>query len=77
MTIALPPDVEDAINERAQQFGTSVEVIAISALREKFPRVRPPLEPRDDWERGLLEIGSDCCGVSPPHDALSSDALYD
>ena len=76
MTIALPPDVVEAINVRAQQLGTSVEVLAISALREKFRRVLPPIDPRDDWERRLLAIGSDC-GVSLSDEALSSEGLYD
>jgi hypothetical protein len=76
MTITLPPDVEAALQERSEQLGAPIEMIAISALREKFPLFRPPIEPRDDWERGLLAIGSDC-GVSPPHEALSSEGLYD
>lgn len=76
MTITLPSDVVEAINVRAQQLGTSVEVIAVQALREKFPRVLRPFEPRDDWERRLLEIGSDC-GVSLSNEALSSEGLYD
>ena len=32
--------------------------------------------PRDDWERRLLAIGTDC-GVSLSDEALSSDGLYD
>ena len=32
--------------------------------------------PRDDWERRLLTIGTDC-GVSLSNEALSSEGLYD
>jgi hypothetical protein len=35
-----------------------------------------PIEPRDEWERRLLAIGTDC-GVSPPDEALSREDMYD
>jgi predicted DNA-binding antitoxin AbrB/MazE fold protein len=34
------------------------------------------LEPRDEWERGLLSAAKDC-GVSLSNSDLSSEALYD
>ena len=34
------------------------------------------LAPRDDWERRLLAIGTDC-GVSLPPSALTSEGMYD
>ena len=40
------------------------------------PRFPTPLEPRDDWERGLLGAAKNC-GVSLPNWAVSSDGLYD
>ncbi len=36
----------------------------------------PPIEPRDEWERQLLALASDC-GVSLSDEALSREALYD
>jgi predicted transcriptional regulator len=76
MTITLPPDLEAALQERAQQLVAPIEMIAVSALREKFPRPRPPLEPRDDWERLELGLGIDC-GTSVSNEALSSEGLYE
>jgi hypothetical protein len=76
MTITLTADLEAALINQSRQLGLSPETIALNVLREKLAPPRQPIEPRDDWERGLLEIGSDC-GVSPPHEALSSEGLYD
>jgi hypothetical protein len=36
----------------------------------------PPLEPRDEWERGLLASARPW-GVSLPDAVLTSDGLYD
>ncbi len=76
MNISLTPDMEAAVNEQARQLGTSPETVVMNLLREKFGKPVMVFEPRDEWERRLLEIGTDC-GVSPPHEALSSDGLYD
>jgi hypothetical protein len=38
--------------------------------------VAPSPQPRDEWERGLLEAARDC-GVSLPDSALSSEGRYD
>jgi predicted DNA-binding antitoxin AbrB/MazE fold protein len=35
-----------------------------------------PLEPQDDWERGLLGIAKDC-GVSLSNAAVSSEGIYE
>jgi hypothetical protein len=77
MTITLTADLEAVLVDQSQRFGLSPETIAIKILREKLVSPVPPIEPRDDWERGLLEIGSIGCGASPPHEALSSEGLYD
>jgi hypothetical protein len=74
MTITLPPDLESALKAKAEHLGTSPETVALDALREKFPPSRPPIEPRDEWELRLLEIGVDC-GVSIPNEVLSSEGL--
>ena len=76
MVITLTPDLETALKEQAQRQGISPEVLALATLRERLlPKTALPT-PRDEWERLLLSIGSDC-GVALPHSALSSDELYD
>lgn len=75
MVITLDADLEAALKELARRQSVSPEVLAVSALRERF--LSPAaLQPRDEWERGLLEAGRDC-GVSLPDSALSSEGLYD
>lgn len=46
----------------------------LNAPRE--PSLAAALQPRDEWERGLLEAARDC-GVSLPNSALSSEGLYE
>jgi hypothetical protein len=36
----------------------------------------PPIEPRDESERMVIEAGSDC-GTALSHVALSSEGLYE
>lgn len=76
MVINVPPDLEPALNDLARKQGLAPEVVALNALRERFlaPTVR--LQPRDEWERHLLDAASDC-GVSLSNEALSSEGLYD
>jgi predicted transcriptional regulator len=75
MVITLDPELEAALNELARRKGVAPEALALDALRERF-LAAGALEPRDDWERGLLEAARDC-GVSLPDSALSSEGLYD
>jgi hypothetical protein len=55
--------------------GTRVEVLPIE---DSPPRSAPrdALQPRDEWERGLLAAASDC-GVSLSNEAVSSEGLYE
>lgn len=76
MVITLSPELEAALNEAANRQGVAPEVLAINALRERFLGVAALLQPRDEWERGLLEAARDW-GVSLPDSALSSEGLYD
>lgn len=76
MTITLSPELEAALKEAASHRGVSAEVLALIALRERFLGPDPALQPRDEWERGLLEAARDC-GVSLPDWALGSEGLYD
>lgn len=76
MVINLTPPLEAALSEQARQRGVAPEMLALSALQDRFLPNVPPVEPRDDWERKLFGAALDC-GVSLPDSALSSDGLYD
>jgi hypothetical protein len=76
MTITIEPALEAALRERAQAQGISPEEFAIKTLRERLLSRPQPIEPRDDWERRLLAMGSDC-GVVLSNEALSSEGLYE
>jgi hypothetical protein len=76
MVINLTPQLEAAISEQAKRRGIAPELLAFEALRERFLPNEPPIEPRDEWERGLLAIATDC-GVSLSNEAVSSEGLYD
>ncbi len=80
MTITLTPDLEKAILQRAHEQGTTPETVVLNAIREKLAlgpsELARILEPRDEWERRLLRVGTSC-GVSISDQALSSEGLYD
>jgi hypothetical protein len=75
MVITLDPQLEAALTEVARGQGIAPEVLALNALRERF-LAAAALQPRDEWERGLLAAARDC-GVSLPDWAVSSEGLYD
>ena len=74
MVITVGAELEAALNERARREGVAPEEVALKALRERF--LAAALQPRDEWERGLLAAAR-ACGVSLPDSALSSEGLYD
>jgi hypothetical protein len=76
IVITVGPDLEKAQTEAARRQGIAPETLAVGALSERFLDNAARLEPRDEWERGLLEAARDW-GVSLPDSALSSEALYD
>ncbi|HEV3081779.1 MAG TPA: hypothetical protein VGY66_18510 [Gemmataceae bacterium] len=76
MEITLGSDLEAALNNLARQQGIAPEALALNALRERFLAPALQLQPRDEWERRLLEAGTDC-GVALSHEALSSEGLYE
>jgi hypothetical protein len=76
MVITLGPELGAALNDAARRQGVSPEILALNVLRERFLATAAPLEPRDEWERGLLEAARPW-GVSLPDAALSSEGLYD
>jgi len=75
MVITLDAELEAALNKVACRQGVTAEVLARNALRERF-LATAALQPRDDWERGLLAAARDC-GVSLPNADLSGEGLYD
>ena len=76
MVITLGPDLEAVLSDLARKQGVAPEDVALNALRERFLADAVRMEPRDDWERGLLDAARDC-GVSLPNSALSSEGLYE
>ena len=74
MVIRLDAALEAALTEVARQQGVTPEVAAVNVLRERI--LAATLQPRDEWERGLLEAAQPW-GVSLPDAALSSEGLYD
>ena len=80
MTITLTPDLEKVVLQKAHDEGTTPEAVVLNAIREKLgpgpSELAKIIEPRDEWERRLLSVGSPC-GVSISDEALSSEGLYD
>jgi len=73
MSISLDPELEARLKELAAKQGVTPEVLALSALRQRFLK---PSESEDEWVRLLRSAASDC-GVSPPLEAMTSEGLYE
>jgi hypothetical protein len=76
LVVSLPAELADALRALAQQKGMTAEDLVINTLRDQLASVVPTIQPRDDWERLILQAGTDC-GVSLPHAALTSEGLYE
>jgi hypothetical protein len=76
MTVTLGADLEAALKEEARRQGVSPEALALRILRERLATPKGPDQPRDEWERLVLGMGTDC-GVSLSNEALSSEGLYE
>jgi hypothetical protein len=76
MVITPDPELEAALTAAAQKQGVDPADLAVEILRQRLLRRRLPFEPRDEWERRLLSIGTDC-GVSPPDSAFTSEEMYE
>ena len=78
MTIALTPDLEQRVAQKAHKLGTTPENFILSIIQEEFaaPDSKKSFEPQDEWERRLLGIGIDC-GISLSNEAVSSEGLYE
>lgn len=75
MVVNLPPQLETALNKMALRQGIAPEVLALNVLQERI-LTADLLEPRDEWQRGLRQVATDC-GVSLPNEALSSEGIYE
>jgi hypothetical protein len=75
MVITLGADLEAALTDSALKRGVAPEVLAVEVLRARFLPAAD-LQPRDEWERGLLAAAMDC-GVSLSDEAVSREGLYD
>lgn len=75
MVITLGGELETVLNEVARREGVAPEALALSVLKERF-LADAPIEPRDEWERGLLQAVRPW-GITLPNSALSSEGLYD
>lgn len=76
MVITLTPQLEAVLSEQARQRGIAPEALALDALRKQFLPASDPMEPRDEWERRLLEAATDC-GVSLTNEQLSREVMYE
>lgn len=75
MVVTLDPKLEAALKEGANRKGVAPEELALEVLRQRL-LVAAPLEPRDEWERGLLAAARPW-GVSLSNEALSSEGIYE
>jgi hypothetical protein len=76
MVIILNEQLAAALQHEAKQRGVAPESLAVEVLEQQLGNTSVPVQPRDEWEKSLLRVASDC-GVSLPNEALSSDGLYD
>ena len=76
MVISLGPELEAALSDAARRQGVAPEALALKILCERFLIPAAPIQPQDEWERGLLEAAVDC-GVSLSDEALSREQMYD
>ena len=76
MTITTGPELEAALAAAAAKQGVAPEALALEALRQKFLPRPLPFEPRDEWERGLLEAAIDC-GPPLPGTTYGREEIYD
>jgi hypothetical protein len=76
MVLTIEPDLEAALNDEAQKLGIAPEALALYHLRQRFLPHTLVDEPRDEWERLLRQVATDC-GVALSNEAVSSEGFYD
>jgi hypothetical protein len=74
--VTLDPTLVNALKQAANKQGLTVEALALKTLRERFLTWESLGEPRDEWERRLRRMATDC-GVSLSDEAVSSEGIYD
>ena len=76
MTIEVPQELEAALIAAARKQDVTPEALALDVLRAKYGPRPSQFEPRDEWERRLLAIATDC-GVPLPETEYSREEMYD
>ena len=76
MTIGFPDSIAKALVAKAKEMNVHPQALAFNLLRRGLGLPEQDYEPRDEWERELRKLAT-YCGVSPPDEALSREALYD
>lgn len=80
MTLTIPPEIEATLVEQARRWRSTPEDVALDTLRARLPAnadASPErLATHEEWAALIRSLAREC-GVSPPHEALSSEALYD
>ena len=62
MVITLDSELDNALRELAHRQGVAPETLVLNALRQQF-LAAAALQPRDEWERGLLAAARDSAGT--------------
>ncbi len=76
MVITLDPRLDAALLEAAKRHGVAPETLVVETLTQRFVGPSLPVEPRDEWERSLLALATNC-GVSLSDEAVSSEGIYE
>jgi hypothetical protein len=76
MVITLEPELEKALVEMAQRQGVAPEILVLRAIRDRLKGPVLPDEPRDEWERQLSQVATDC-RASLTDSFFSSEGLYE
>ncbi len=76
MTIQINSDLAAALQVRATQEGIPPEEVAVKVLSDQLLPRKLPFEPRDEWERRLLEMGGNY-GAGLTNEQLSREQMYD
>ena len=64
MVINLPQELETALNELARTLGVAPEILALDVLRDRLIAIPRVVEPRDEWERLVIQTGT---SAASPH----------
>lgn len=76
MVLTLGPELEATVERLARSRGVDPAQFALNILTQRLLVLGKVPEPRNEWERRLLAIGTDC-GVSLSNEALSREQMYE